>query len=364
MIIVDEERLKLADLKTYKGDDDLMLAFKAKLKEVEDHFARYNSFKIKWADKYMNYTDSTKKKGEPRPCAIILFRSEMSIGGSSRVVIYYKSDIKDSNGVPNYAPHYELFEGGSMIFTRNDTEKLVWYLVCEPHIRQGMIIPENIEKEAEVLAKTRGQNSDLLFYIYSDASPLDYARLSAIAYQWNINVEKFATPELLRNQLYNMILSEEGRRPGQAIAEFKKQTVGLTDEMKAISLVSQGVYKKIIEFNHAESAWFWKGDTTEPVLRIPVNERADEMQIRKRLGSFLIASKKLYLLQEALGIAEDEDLNETSIDIKLDKFTDFEKLSWVELKRALKKGNVPFDKTDKMPKLIELCKEAFGNVEP
>jgi hypothetical protein len=227
-----------------------------------------------------------------------------------------------------------------------------------------MMLIENIEEDATKLAVTRGQNADLLFYIYSDASPLDEARMRVIAYNWGIDITKFATLELLKNQLYNTITTEEGRKPGVAIAEFKKQTMGLTDEMKAVSLVSQGIYKKIIGFNHAESAWFWKGDTTDPILRVNINDRGDEMQLRKRLAQFLIVTKKLYQLQDALGVTDDEDLSETSIDIKLDKFTDFEKLSWVELKRALKKGNVAFNKTDKMPELIKLCKEAFANIEP
>ena len=363
MIAIDEERVKLQDLRDYKGTDDLLVAFKNAYKEVENHFKRYPAFRLKWSEKYMNI-DKITKKPEPKSAAIILFRAEVNIGGTTHTVVYYTSDLKSPDGVPSYAPHHELFEGGSMIFSKNDTERLLWYLVCESHVRQGMIIPENIEQEATKLATKRGQDASLLFYIYDVASPLDDARMRAIAYQWNIDATKFATPELLKNQLYNSILSEEGRRPGQAIAEFKKQTMGLSDEMKAVSIVSQGVFKKIIEFNHAESAWFWKGDTQSPILTIPINDRGDEIQIRKRLASFLIASKKLHLLQESLGITEDEDLNETSIDVKFDKFTKWEELSWVEVKRGLKIAGVKYPRDTKMPELIALAKETYKDMEP
>lgn len=362
MIIIDEDRLKLSDLKNYKGDDDLLISFKRKLKEVEDHFSRYPAFRLKWAEKFENFNPETKKK-EPKSCAIVLFRSELNIGGSNRTAIYYTSDTKDGNGTPNYMPHYELFDG-NMIFTQNDTERLVWYLVCEPHLRQGMIVAENIEKDAQKIAVTRGQNADLLFFIYSDASPLDEARVKSIAYMWGIDITKFQTLELLKNQLYNTVLSEEGRKPGFAIAEFKKQTVGLSDEMKALSIVVQGVYKKVIEFNHAESAWFWKGDTSDPILKIPVNDRGDEMAIRKRLANFLIVSEKLYLLKEALNITDDEDLEATSVDLKFDKYTDFSTVKFQHLKKALREIDAPFEKTDKQDKLIERCREAYKNVEP
>jgi hypothetical protein len=359
MIDIDGERVKL-DAK-YKGTDELLVAFAKALTQINNHFDRYPSFRLKWAEKYTNKNKATGKL-EPKAAAIVRFESEINIGMGNHVVNYYENKrVKDNETI--YVPHSELFDG-NMIFTRKDTERLAYYLVCEPRLKSGMMLIENIEEDATKLAVTRGQNADLLFYIYSDASPLDEARMRVIAYNWGIDITKFATLELLKNQLYNTITTEEGRKPGVAIAEFKKQTMGLTDEMKAVSLVSQGIYKKIIGFNHAESAWFWKGDTTDPILRVNINDRGDEMQLRKRLAQFLIVTKKLYQLQDALGVTDDEDLSETSIDIKLDKFTDFEKLSWVELKRALKKGNVAFDKTDKMPRLIELCKEAFGNVEP
>lgn len=360
MIIIDKEIIKQE--RNPKTDDALLIAIGKQLKEIDGWFNRPGSVvKLKWNSRYVT-RDKISGAVEQKSMSAIGFNTTVKIAGKTRHVIYAETEENVDNN-PVYSPKNESFTGHA-VFTENDTERLLWYLMFEPRVKNGVIVREDLETDGKKLAVTRGQSASLLFYLYDDASPLDDARLKIIALNFGIDVDKFATIDLLKNHLYDTVLTQEGRSPGKAIAEFKEYTKNLSDEVKAVALVSRGVFKKIIEFNHEQSAWFWKGDKEEPILRIPINDRGDEMGIRKRLASFLIASKKLFMLQEALGESEEEDLSETSIDVKLDKFTDFEKLSWVELKRALKKGNVAFDKTDKMPKLIELCKEAFGNVEP
>ena len=360
MIIIDKEIIKQE--RNPKTDDALLLAIGKQLKEIDGWFNRPGSVvKLKWNPRYI-YRDKITGAVEQKSMSAIGFNTTVKIAGKTRHVIYAETEENVDNN-PVYSPKNELFQGNS-VFTENDTERLLWYLMFEPRVKNGTIVREDLETDAQKLALKRKQSADLEFYLYSDSSPLDDERLKVISLNFGIDPNKFSTIDLLKNRLYDIVQTEEGRSPGKAIAEFKEYTKNLSDEVKAVALVSRGVFKKILKFDHEKSAWFWAGDTEEPILRIPVNERSDEMGIRKLLASFLIASKKLFMLQEALGESEEEDLSETSIDIKLDRYTDFEKLSWVELKRALKKGNVPFDKTDKMPKLIELCKEAFGTVEP
>jgi len=361
MIIIDKEIIKQE--RNPKTEDALLIAIGKQLKEIDGWFNRPGSVvKLKWNSRYVYRNPVTGVK-EEKAMSSIGFEAVIKIGGKNRHVIYAEREENSEGTKPIYSPRNESFTG-HMVFTENDTERLLWYLMFEPRVKNGVIVREDLETDGKKLAVTRGQSASLLFYLYDDSSPLDDERLKVIALNFGIDPEKFRTIDMLKNRVYEIVQTEEGRSPGKAIAEFKEYTKNLSDEVKAVALVSRGVFKKILKFDHEKSAWFWAGDTEEPILRIPVNDRGDEMGIRKRLASFLIASKKLFMLQEALGESEEEDLSETSIDVKLDKFTDFEKLSWVELKRALKKGNVPFDKTDKMPKLIELCKEAFGNVEP
>jgi len=361
MIIVDKEIIKQE--RNPKTEDALLIAIGKQLKEIDGWFNRPGSVvKLKWNARYVTRNPITGVK-EEKAMSAIGFETVIKIGGKNRHVIYAEREEYSDGLKPVYSPRNEFFTG-NMVFTENDTERLLWYLMFEPRVKNGTIVREDVESDAVKLAQKRKQSADLEFYLYSDSSPVDEARLKVIAYNWGIDADKFSTVDLLKNKLYDQILTEEGRKPGVAIAEFKKQTQNLTDEVKAISLVSQSVYKKIIEFNHEDSAWYWKGDKEDPILRIPVNDRGDEMGIRKRLASFLIASKKLYLLQEALGITEDEDLGKTSIDVKFDKHTDWEKLSWVEVKRGLKAAEVKFPRDAKMPELIALAKDTYKDVEP
>ena len=360
MIVIDyDPKIKIS--RDYKGTDELLLAFAKKLKEIDAHFFRYPTMRLKWADKYLNIDPVTKKK-EPKSMAAIGFEAQVKIGGSDRVVIYAETS-RTKDGETTYSPRNEIFDG-TKIFTQNETEKLAFYLLCSSHLKQGMIVVEDIENDAVKIAEKRKQSADLEFFIYSDASPMSEERLKVIAYNFGIDVEKFKTPELLKNVLHDRILTEEGRKPGTAIVEFKKQVMNLTDEVKAISIVSQGVYKKVIKFNHPDSQWEWTNTPDVPILKVPVNDRGDEMLLRKRLASFLLASEKLYLLKEALGVSDEEDVESTSVDLVFDKYTDWTKLKWNILKKALKAKGIKFELSDKMPRLIELCEQAYKDVEP
>ena len=359
MIIIDKEIIKQE--RNPKTEDALLIAIGKQLKEIDGWFNRPNSVvKLKWNPKFV-YRDPIKGTTEQKSMSAIGFNTTVKIAGKTRHVIYAETEENVDNN-PVYSPKNELFRGNS-VFTENDTERLLWYLMFEPRVKNGVIVREDIETDGKKLAVTRGQSASLLFYLYDDSSPLDDERLKVIALNFGIDPDKFRTIDMLKNRLYEIVQTEEGRSPGKAIAEFKEYTKNLSDEVKAVALVSRGVFKKIIEFNHEQSAWFWKGDT-EPIVRIPVNDRGDEMGIRKRLASFLIASKKLFMLQEALSESEEEDLSETSIDVKFDRFTDWDKLTWVEVKRGLKAAGVKFARDAKMPELIALAKETYKDVEP
>lgn len=358
MIIIDKEIIKQE--RNPKTDDALLIAIGKQLKEIDGWFNRPNSVvKLKWHPRYVYRNPVTGVK-EEKAMSSIGFEAVIKIGGKNRHVIYAEREENSEGTKPIYSPRSESFTGHA-VFTENDTERLLWYLMFEPRVKNGVIVREDLSNDAEKLATKRKQSVDLQFYLYSDASPLDDARLRVIARNWAIDDSKFDTIDMLKNRLFDAIQTEEGRTE-KAIAEFKEQVSSFSDEIKAVSVVAQGVYKKVIEFDHNASQWQWKGDKDNPILKINPNDRGNDILLRKRLAQFLIASEKLYLLKEAIGDT-DEDVEETSIDIRFDKHTQWDKLKWPILKKALREAGVKFKNTDTQPTLIEMCQKTYADTE-
>lgn len=356
MLVIDGKAIVGNLDRNYKDKDPLFIAIADKLKEIDKRFARYDIIKLKLAAKY-RYKDIVTGDFEEKGPSFITFKATAKFGGQTRSVIYAEtSEIVE--GKEKYFPNNESFKG-SMTFTVNDTEKLLFYLLFEPRIKSGMIVLEDLEQDATNIATTRMLNVDLQFYLYSDASPLTEERLKIIALNWAINPDKCQTLDILKNRIFEAVMTEEGRT-GKAIAQFKEQTTHLSDEVKAISVVSQAVYRKLIEFNQNDSQWQYKGDKLNPILKIPMNERSNEMGLRKKLASFMIAGDTLYKLREMLGEEEAEPVDKTDVDIIYDSKTEWDSVPYLKLKQALRGKQIKVSNSAKQPELVELCRNAYS----
>jgi hypothetical protein len=347
MLFIDNERIKLEDIRTYKGKDSVINHLKENLEELETRFFdRAGFIRFRWKKSLVKVNTRSGLKEGPKFISIRMAESVRTDGGD--VMVTYAETSKMVGMEVKYKPSYLGFRK-TLILGKNKKELALYLYAVSGIIKAASkVVIDDPEKENEVLAKKRAENSALEYYIYNEDSPLsqDEDRLRSMALSWAVADSDTIALPTLKNKLYEAVSgAKEIEYQQKAFIEAVKEESPFYDILALINKVES---MKILKYSDFE--WNLTSPTGERrmMLKVPPQNSG---RAKFQLAYELLGNSNKY---QSLKAAYDPDYvfkkgEELKIRVSEDEL---ERMKWIDILKLGKSLRIPVQKRDPMVEAI------------
>ncbi len=326
MLFIDNERIKLEDIKSYKGKDNVMNHLKEKLEELETKFFSKQGFiRFRWKPSLIRLNVKSGLKEGPKFISIKM--AESLRGEEGDVMVVYAESSKMVKQEIRYKPVILKFRK-ALVLGKTRKELALYLYAVSGIIKSGVkVIFEDFDKDNEVIATKRAENSALEYYIYNEDSPLaqDEERLRSMALSWAVTDSEAISLPTLKNKLYEAVSgAKEVELQQKAFIEAVKDESPFYD---ILALINKVEALKILKYEDFEWSLVSQLGERRMMLKVPPQNsgRAKFQLAYELLGnsnkydSLKAAYDPTYVFKEG----EDRKITVTEDDL--------EKMKWVDL---------------------------------
>lgn len=359
MLYLDDDRLTLEDIRNYPKDgaDFFRHELRDELYEIEHNPPTGDVFEFVYGKHLVHRTPGLtkgrvktiikeKKRGINFPLSYTV-----QTGLGSQKCTYCETAVKNPGGGHTFKPRKKDFTGRLALHHKRDAEFILFIMKILPDFKNGNIILNNPRKDADMTAKDRARRSSVEFYLYNDRSPLlkEEGKLQTIALAWGVHFDESFTINQIVNALSDEIMAaEKAKNKAKNIDAFQDAIEEELPFMDELVIVQKAVNAKLIRYSTNESQWqLTIGERPKDLLIVPAGKKDQKNQM---MAKYLNEHDNTFaLLKTALGVDDEKDKgkpkapdvgagddsgsNDGDLMAQYTKDTDFNALSWQDLRK-------------------------------
>lgn len=294
-LYVDNKKVKVSEIKNYKGSDPVFSKMNEALTYFQNHFfARGDSLVFKWGPGMRTFNKKAKLK-DGKKAILITSRHDVDTP-EGRVAIVYsdKARLTVAGELENVGAGFWFRK--SKVFGPDKVEQAIYMLCFVPACRNGQIVLEDVEKESVKVTDERRRMADLYYYLYNSSSPLvaSHEQMITLAYAWNVAKPDKFYQNTLANKLYDAVVkADEKKVKGLMIEDFIEQVQEITPNTKVLALVRKAEGMGVLFYDEKSMTFILKDGEDKrkwkQVLQVP-SGKGDKKYVE--LSKFLASNEK------------------------------------------------------------------------
>jgi hypothetical protein len=292
MLLIDNQTVTLKQIQDYDGSDNnhaMQILHDGYLELKKRFFDQGRPVIFAYKKGVMKVGKDGIKEGKRG--IYVPWADVLKTPSGTYTVVYCETVINEPNGNKRYEPRGARFFK-KKVLRANDAELALFYFKVSSTFTIGKSVElYDEEKEGAELAKSRANDAEIKYLIYSDYSPLAENRdkLVNLAYAWGVpNADKLSDNQL-KNRLFTIIES-----PTQ-IAEmsrdkFKKQVKDFDPLHETLGLIGRAMGTGVLIFEDYQ--WRLKaGNVVTKLVNVPPQ---DHLRYKIILAQQLLADNNSY----------------------------------------------------------------------